>query len=154
RTPWAFEARHRRVGVDADEQDIAQCARGLQITDVTDVQQVEAAVGEDDPLAVGSKAVGELRRLRDRQLPPIDCRSSVGVTVAVPRFMTTMPPAMLASVAASRAGAPHASASVNTLMTVSPAPVTSAISSVPWTGMNVVAPSRSSSAMPRLPRVT
>ena len=74
--------------------------------------------------------------------------------MAVPRFMTTMPPATLASVAASSAGAPQASASVKALMTVSPAPVTSAISSVPWTGMNVVAPSRSSRAMPRLPRVT
>ncbi len=48
---------------------------------------------------------------------------------------------------------PAASATVKVLMTVSPAPVTSAISSVPWIGMKVTGPSRSKSAMPRLPRV-
>ena len=63
--------------------------------------------------------------------------SSAGVTVAVPRFMTTRPPATLASRAASTGEAPAASATVKALMTVSPAPVTSAISSVPWIGMNV-----------------
>jgi len=49
-------------------------------------------------------------------------------TVAVPRFITTMPPAMLASCAASNRPALPASATVNALITVSPAPVTSAIS--------------------------
>ena len=62
---------------------------------------------------------------------PSDSASSRGVTVAVPRFITTTPPATLASQAASAGAAPAASATVNALMTVSPAPVTSAISSLP-----------------------
>ncbi len=83
----------------------------------------------------------------------MDSESSRRVTVAVPRFMTTTPPATLASHAASTAPAPDASATVKVLITVSPAPVTSAIWSLPWMGMKVTGPSRSRSAMPRLPRV-
>src|SRR5258707_659048 len=55
--------------------------------------------------------------------------------------MTTTPPATLASHAASPGAVPAASATVNVLITVSPAPVTSAISSVPWIGMKVNGPS-------------
>ena len=58
-------------------------------------------------------------------------RSSSAVAVAVPRFITTIPPATLASCAASNGDAPAASASVIVAITVSPAPVTSAISSEP-----------------------
>ena len=50
-------------------------------------------------------------------------------------------------VAASPGAAPAANAVVNVAITVSPAPVTSAISSVPWIGMKLVAPSRSSKAI-------
>ncbi|MNC92434.1 hypothetical protein D3C83_88610 [compost metagenome] len=55
----------------------------------------------------------------------------MALTVAVPRFMTTMPPAKFASRAASSNLAPAASASAIVAITVSPAPVTSAISSLP-----------------------
>src|SRR5207247_936120 len=51
--------------------------------------------------------------------------NSVGVTVAVPSFPTTIPAARLASVAASIRPEPQATAKLNTLITVSPAPVTS-----------------------------
>jgi hypothetical protein len=74
--------------------------------------------------------------------------------VAVPRFITTRPPAKLARRAASSKVAPAASASVIVAMTVSPAPVTSAIWSDPKIGMCTVGLPASNSAMPRLPRVT
>ena len=54
--------------------------------------------------------------------------------MAVPRFITTNPPAKLASKAACRKLAPAASASVNAAMTVSPAPVTSTAWSDPKIG--------------------
>src|SRR5262249_36541788 len=158
RSSGALETRHRGVAVDADEEHVAESACGVQVPQVTDVQEIEAAVGEDDTLALRAQAGGELRRLVDRHGPsagPRACDSSSFVTVAVPRFMTTSPPATLARDAASTAAAaPGASASVNVPMTVSPAPVTSAISSVPKMGMKVEPPSRSRSASPWLPRVT
>ena len=38
------------VGIDADYQHVAFGARGLKIADVADVQDVEAAIGEDHAL--------------------------------------------------------------------------------------------------------
>ena len=52
-------------------------------------------------------------------------------TVAVPRFITTMPPAKLASRVAEAVSAPAASAAVKVAITVSPAPVTSTTWSEP-----------------------
>ena len=69
-------------------------------------------------------------------------------------FITTMPPAQLARRAASAGVAPAARARVKVAITVSPAPVTSATSSVPWMGMWSGARPGSKSAMPSLPRVT
>src|ERR1700686_1011798 len=53
----------------------------------------------------------------------IASESSSRETVAVPRFITTRPPAIFAMCAASSADAPHASPKVNAASTVSPAPV-------------------------------
>jgi len=50
--PRPFQPRHRRVAVDADEEHVAERAGGLEIADVADVQEVEAAVGEDEALAL------------------------------------------------------------------------------------------------------
>src|SRR5215213_10050579 len=49
--PLAFEAPHLLVRVDADDEQVAQTLRRLKVADVPDVQQVEAAVGEDDARA-------------------------------------------------------------------------------------------------------
>ena len=45
-----------RVGVEPDDQDVAERARGLQVADVAGMQQIEDAVGEDDPAAFGCAA--------------------------------------------------------------------------------------------------
>ena len=39
------------IAVDGHDQDVAQRRRLLQIGDMPDMQQVEAAVGENDPSA-------------------------------------------------------------------------------------------------------
>src|SRR5262249_2889941 len=57
--------------------------------------------------------------------PRIAASSSSLVTTAVPRFITTRPPAIFAMCAASQGFAAQASASVYAASTVSPAPVTS-----------------------------
>jgi hypothetical protein len=64
---------------------------------VPDVKQVEAAVGERDRTARGAivrHQPNELFAAADRQWPLRTASlSSFAVTVAVPRFITTMPPA-------------------------------------------------------------
>ena len=44
----ALQRRHRLVVVDRDDQAVGLGRRALQVADVADVQQVEAAVGEGD----------------------------------------------------------------------------------------------------------
>ena len=46
-----FELADRVIAVEADHQDIASPASGLQVSNVTDVKQVEAAIGEHEGLA-------------------------------------------------------------------------------------------------------
>ena len=118
-----LRARDRSVGVDADDEPVALAARGLEVADVADVEEVERAVGEDDAssrrraraprLRGARRASGSSRRssvpssVRHGSGPPRrPRRSSSGVTTAVPIFMTTTPPAKLASSAASSGEAP------------------------------------------------
>src|SRR5215212_9926430 len=49
--PLALQTPHLLVRVDADDEQVAQALRRLKVPDVPDVQQVEAAVGEDDARA-------------------------------------------------------------------------------------------------------
>src|SRR3954454_22079081 len=106
------------------------------------MQQIEASIRQDDLLAVCAPALRQFAKM----LTPHDlfgvthflgwglltaCSSSSCETVAVPRFITTMPPAKFASRAADSVSAPAASAAVNVAMTVSPAPVTSVTSLAP-----------------------
>ena len=58
RTPAAFEPTHGRVPVQSDEEDVTEPARGFQIADMPDVEQIEAAIGQHDALAVGPQAFG------------------------------------------------------------------------------------------------
>jgi hypothetical protein len=57
----AFEVADARIGVHADDQQVALCPGELEILDVAEVDQVEAAVGENDPPARSAVAV----KLRD-----------------------------------------------------------------------------------------
>ena len=144
----ALEGLHAGIGIHRDDENIALVPRGIEIADVAYVENIEAAVGEDDALAAAAmlieQSISDLREriiLAEVSMRSFVCRRGGGgadgcvefalVAVAVPRFMTTMPPAKLARCAASRNVAPAARASVKTAMTVSPAPVTSAASSEP-----------------------
>ena len=51
RAAGAFQIAHAGIRVHADDQDVAFAARAFEIADVSDMQRVEAAVGEDDALA-------------------------------------------------------------------------------------------------------
>src|SRR5947209_6253978 len=51
-TVIALEASHLLVAVYADDEEVAEAARAFEVADVPDVQQIEAAVGEDDARAV------------------------------------------------------------------------------------------------------
>ena len=81
------------------------CLGCAQVAQVPDVEQVEVAVGEGDPAPRGGQLGephGELRLAQDgahrssssgRRSARMTRRSSSGVSVAVPAFMTTTPPA-------------------------------------------------------------
>jgi hypothetical protein len=96
-----LERVHRVVVVDRDDEAIALRARALEIADVADVDDVEAAVRERDAPArasIGGHVLGELSLGDDRHSPGprlfiTASDSSAELTVAVPRFMTTSPPA-------------------------------------------------------------
>src|SRR5207244_13197567 len=71
--------------VDPDEQDVAELSGRAQVANVTDVEQIEAAVGQHDALALGPEAVGQRNRLVKRQgrapaeaprVKPFRCRAS------------------------------------------------------------------------------
>ena len=93
----SLQSRHRGVAVDADEEDVAEASSRVEVTDVTDVKEIEAAVGEDEPLSLGAEPLGEPARFGNRHetVAPRAWRSSAGDTVAEPRFITTRPPAAL-----------------------------------------------------------
>ena len=66
----AFQAPDRCVAVDCDDQDVAARLGLRQRVDVADVQQVEAAVGEDDGLSLAPEAGQPLgQRVGREQLP-------------------------------------------------------------------------------------
>ena len=104
-----LQRRHRAVGVDGDEQAVGFRGGPPQVADVPDVQEIEAPVGERDGAPGGAVRPDERRRafVRDdqshraqRSSPRSHARSariarisSAPVTVAVPRFITTRPPA-------------------------------------------------------------
>src|SRR5438132_14079705 len=108
------------------------------------MQQIEAAIGQDKRFACGTPFGGTLPQLFAAEdffsndfLPAqcglvaggdcsMACNNSCRDTVAVPRFITTIPPASFAKWAASSMLAPAANAAAKVATTVSPAPVTSA----------------------------
>ncbi len=94
----ALELPDRPVAVQGDDEDVAFAFRRLEVPDVSGVDEVEAAVGQDDAPAFfpfgrdDAAELGEgLELLQCSET--IACLSSSGLTVAVPFFMTTIPPA-------------------------------------------------------------
>src|SRR3974390_3359579 len=168
RTPLALQPPRAAVGVHRHHQLSAQRLGAAQIADVPHVQQVEAAVGQHDLLALSAP-------LCDPRCEFLACNDLVGGlghdlfaaancstaasnsvldTVAVPSFITTMPPARFASRAADGVSALVSSAAVKVEITVSPAPVTSNAWSEPKIGIVSGGLFFSNATMPSRPRVT
>ena len=51
RTPFAFEAAHSGVAVDADQKEVAKVSGVFEIGDMAEMKDVEAAIGDDEFLA-------------------------------------------------------------------------------------------------------
>ena len=104
----ALQAAHRGVAVDAHHEHVGLRPGALQVADVAHVEHVEAAVGEGDRPPLAPRRGHALAHLLERGRPwparlphwparPASPRtaatSSSAETVAVARFITTMPPA-------------------------------------------------------------
>jgi len=55
--PLTLQCAHRRIGVHRDNQLAAEFARGMQVADMADVQQIETPIGQRDALA-GAPPIG------------------------------------------------------------------------------------------------
>ena len=64
----AFEGMYALVVIEPDGQAIAQCAGLAQIFDVAAMEQVEAAVGEDEGLASGLQLMADGEQLLARDV--------------------------------------------------------------------------------------
>src|SRR5579872_72807 len=105
RTAGTFESADTRIGIYRGDEDVAFAARALEIADMSCVQNIETAVREHDLFSVGAMRsearlqIGARKNFGTRvhtpavASPRIADSSSARVTVAVPRFITTMPPA-------------------------------------------------------------
>ena len=67
RPAFALELANTGVAVEADDQDVAQGTGLLEAADVAGVQQVEAAVGEDEAAAVAFPGAKPQNRLLERE---------------------------------------------------------------------------------------
>ena len=66
-TRWSLVGAHRAVRIDRDDQRITERPGVGRIADVTRVEQIEDAIGEDDAASSGVDAVGEDRHLLWRE---------------------------------------------------------------------------------------
>src|SRR5579885_1629920 len=74
RAAFALEPTHLLVAVDRDDQKVAERASAFEVADVADVQEVEAAVGEDD----ARPALARYRDARDQAVAFEYARGRVG----------------------------------------------------------------------------
>jgi len=65
RSTGALDSAHGRVAVDGYDEHIPQCLGLRKKTDVADVQQVEAPVGEDERLARLPQPLPDVQQLRE-----------------------------------------------------------------------------------------
>ena len=112
-----LEGCHRSVGVNSDHEHVAPLLRSLKITYMAGMQNIKAAIRKRDAPA----CLAQLDPKLDGSFPRYDPGAqaffrastiSLRVTEAVPRFMTTNPPAQFAIMAACRKLAPAPNARV------------------------------------------
>lgn len=105
RAAGTLESANARIGIYRDDEDVAFAARALEIADMPSVQNIETAIREHNLFSAGAMPsearlqIGARKNLGTRvhapavASPRIADSSSARVTVAVPRFITTIPPA-------------------------------------------------------------
>src|SRR5579863_1661080 len=156
---FTLQLSHASVAVHSHHQDVSLLFRPLEIANMTHVQKVKTTVGKNNPSPVTAQTPAQSRNFSARDhLFAHELRmassNSRRVTVAVPLFITTRPPAKFANCAACRKVAPAAKARVNAAITVSPAPVTSVTWSEPKIGICCGLRYGSKRTIPSRPRVT
>ena len=108
-TAFTFQRTHRFIRVQRNYQATTEFLGRVEITHVADVQQIEASVGEGNAVAcrpprfhlalqlVAPENLGFRRCVQCGLVvggaESMACSNSCRVTVAVPRFITTIPPA-------------------------------------------------------------
>ena len=107
-TSFAFERTNGVVGIDGNDEASAKIFGSVEITDMAYVQEIKTSIGECDPTACAAPFGDTLAKLIPTQnfcvrcgqwglvaggAFSIACNSSCCETVAVPRFITTRPPA-------------------------------------------------------------
>src|ERR1700722_8533808 len=141
RPPRSLQPAHARIIIHCHYQYVPLAPCAFQITNVSHVQRVKASVRKHNALSVAlplrnrflqflarhnfGRRAGHFYASAPEASARITASNSSRDTVAVPRFITTSPPAIFAMCAASSAEAPVPSASEYAASTVSPAPVTS-----------------------------
>src|SRR5579864_407172 len=108
RTAGSFQRTYTRVTIHCHDNTSPQSLSCMKIPNVADVQHIEAPVRQNDLFAFSTPLAGTLPQpgpaenlrtgltaqwLTAAEDFPSACKSSCCVTVAVPRFITTMPPA-------------------------------------------------------------
>jgi hypothetical protein len=87
RPAGSFVGAHGSVGVQPDDQHVAEAARLLQVAHVAGVEEVEDAVGEHDPLAGGAGADNQgngLVECHNQSLRIHGCRSTASAQAWIP----------------------------------------------------------------------
>ena len=101
RPPLAFQCGHGAVAVHAHHQHIAAAPCLFKITHMADVENIKTAVGEGNAAAFPAQALAQGAHFFARDQGCAHALRIASVispreTVAVPRFITTIPPAQLA----------------------------------------------------------
>src|SRR5579864_1853764 len=114
----ALQLPHGSVAVHSHHQDVSLFFRALEVANVPDMKQVKTPVGKNNPSSLAAQTAAQGRyfsawdHFSAHELR-MASSSSRRVTVAVPLFITTRPPAQFANCAAWRKFAPAAKARVN-----------------------------------------
>src|SRR5579862_3670836 len=93
RPAWVFDQAHRFVAVDGNHEYVSQSARVLKVSQVPDMQNIKAAIGEDYFLSFYKRRQIFKPAAFHSPFSSTACISSSKVTGRVPYFMTTIPPA-------------------------------------------------------------
>ena len=81
-TPLTLALRRHQIVVDAHDQHVSKVTSGLQVAQVSNVQQVKVSVGEDNRAACSPKLITQTRKLVERNYLPHSVPTSLAVTAS------------------------------------------------------------------------